>query len=124
MSDKILLFTDLKAWQEAHELVKVVYKFLSELPKEEKFGLSDQLRRASISVTSNIAEGFSRQNYKEKVQFYYIALGSLTEVQNQLILSRDVGYIDEERCDKILKQSVVAQKLLNGLIKSIKNANY
>lgn len=119
---KILLFTDLKAWQESHVLVKSVYEFLAALPKEERFGLADQLRRASISITSNIAEGFSRRGAKEKMQFYYIALGSLTEVQNQLILAQDVGYMDEQRRDKMLEQSVLAQKLLNGLIRSIRES--
>jgi len=119
---KILLFTDLKAWQESHVLVKAVYCFLSDLPHEERFGLADQLRRASISITSNIAEGFSRRGAKEKMQFYYIALGSLTEVQNQLILAKDVGYMDEQKRDEILEQSVLAQKLLNGLIRSIRNS--
>jgi four helix bundle protein len=117
---KILLFTDLHAWQESHVLVKSVYEFLADLPKEERFGLADQLRRASISITSNIAEGFSRRGAKEKMQFYYIALGSLTEVQNQLILAKDVGYMDEQKRDKMLEQSVLAQKLLNGLIRSIR----
>ena len=120
MEEKILQFTDLKAWQESHELVKSVYVFVKTLPVEERFGLADQLRRAAISITSNIAEGFSRRNAKEKVQFYYIALGSLTEVQNQLILAKDVGYLSEQKCNTILEQSVVGQKLLNGLIRSIK----
>jgi len=118
--ERILAFTDLKAWQESHVLVMMVYQMLRELPIEERFGLIDQLRRASISITSNIAEGFSRKGPKEKIQFYYMSLGSLTEVQNQLILSRDVEYIDPESCAKILEQSVVAQKIINGLIRSIK----
>ena len=119
-SNRILDFTDLLAWQESHILVKMIYQLLAELPKEERFGLVDQLRRASISITSNIAEGFARKGAKEKVQFYYISLGSLSEVQNQLMLARDVEYISSEKCDSILRQSVVSRKLINGLIRSIK----
>ena len=122
MKEKIVKFTDLKAWQESHELVKAVYVIVKTLPIEERFGLADQLRRAAISITSNIAEGFSRQNAKEKIQFYFIALGSLTEVQNQIILAHDVGYLDAKKRDTILGQSVIGQKLLSGLIRSIRNS--
>ncbi|MBI4599730.1 four helix bundle protein [Candidatus Uhrbacteria bacterium] len=73
-------FTDLKAWQEGHTLVLKIYKITQSFPKEEQFGLTNQLRRAAVSLTSNIAEGFGRGSYKEKAQFYSIALGSLTEV--------------------------------------------
>lgn len=121
MKEKIVKFTDLHAWEKAHELVKSVYVMVKTLPPEEKFGLADQLRRASISITSNIAEGFSRQSQKEKIQFYYIAMGSLTEVQNQIILAHDVGYLESEKRDTILEQSVIAQKVLNGLIRSIRS---
>ena len=76
-NQKIKSFTDLKTWQEGHQIVILVYKITKEFPKEEIFGLVSQMRRAVVSITSNIAEGFGRQTYKEKVQFYYIAQGSL-----------------------------------------------
>ncbi|MEW6408249.1 MAG: four helix bundle protein [Patescibacteria group bacterium] len=75
---KIKSFTDLNAWKEGHKLVLMVYDVTKSFPKEEQFGLSIQLRRAVISFTSNIAEGFSRNSYKEKLQFYSMALGFLT----------------------------------------------
>ena len=120
-SVKIRSFTDLVAWQEAHKLALMVYKVTKSFTKEELFGLINQMRRAAVSVTSNIAEGFSRQFYKEKVQFYCIAQSSNTELQNQLLLARDVGYLKEKEFQQIAVQSVNVHKLLNGLIKKSKS---
>lgn len=119
-SVKIRSFTDLVAWQEAHKLALMVYKVTKSFPKEELFGLINQMRRAAVSVTSNIAEGFSRQFYKEKVQFYCISQSSNTELQNQLLLARDVGYLKEKEFQQIAVQSVNVHRLLNGLIKKSK----
>lgn len=120
-SKKIKSFTDLNAWKEGHKLVLEVYKITKNFPKEEMFGLTTQIRRAVISVTSNIAEGFSRNSYKEKVQFYSMALGSLTEVQNQLLIARDIGYMTKEDFSRIAEITVVANKIINGLIKKSKS---
>lgn len=78
------------------------------------------MRRCVVSITSNIAEGFSRQGIKEKIQFYYMALGSLTELQNQLLVARDVGYLPKEKFNELAKQTVEVNKLINGLIKNIR----
>ena len=78
------------------------------------------MRRCVVSITSNIAEGFSRHSYKEKLQFYSIALGSITELQNQLIISKDVGYLSKSDFDLLMNQSIVVHKITNGLIKSSK----
>lgn len=118
--EKIKSFTDLVAWKEGHRLVLLIYKITKSFPKEEMFGLTNQIRRAAVSVTSNIAEGFSRNSSKEKTQFYFTALGSLTELQNQLLLSKDVDYLSKEKFDDIAKQTVIVSKLINGLIKSVK----
>jgi len=120
-SRKIKSFTDLNAWKEGHKLVLEIYKITSEFPKEEQFGLTIQLRRAGVSFTSNIAEGFSRNSYKEKLQFYSMALGSLTEIQNQLLVAKDVGYISKEEFDKIAEQTITVNKITNGLIKKSKS---
>lgn len=114
---KIKSFTDLYAWKEAHNLVLCIYQVTKIFPKEEQFGLINQIRRAIVSVTSNIAEGFSRSSYKEKSQFYSIALGSLTEVQNQLLIARDLEYISKEKFTEFATNTVIVNKLLNGLIK-------
>lgn len=113
-------FTDLNAWKEGHQLVLQIYRMTKLFPSDEKFGLINQIQRAAVSITSNIAEGFSRHSNKEKVQFYYTALGSLTEVQNQLLISRDLGYINPLLFNEIAVKTVIVSKLLNGLIKSVK----
>ena len=116
--NKIRMFTDLNTWKEAHKLVLAIYEETKNFPREEIFGLVSQMRRAAVSITSNIAEGFSRQSYKEKIQFYSIAQGSLTELQNQSLIAKDVGYIDAEVFQKIAGQTITVHKLLTGLIKS------
>lgn len=120
-AEPIRSFTQLDAWKEAHKLVLSVYRLVKTFPKDELFGLVMQIRRAVISITSNIAEGFSRNSFKDKLQFYVIALGSLTEVQNQLLAARDIGYISSEDFNVVAAQTVVVSKLLNGLIKKSKS---
>lgn len=117
---KIKSFTDLNAWREGHKLVLDIYQATKNFPKDEQFGLIIQIRRAAVSITSNIAEGFSRSSYKEKSQFYSIGLGSLTEVQNQLLIARDLEYIINEEFKALAEQTVVINKLINGLIKKSK----
>ena len=117
-SKTIQNFTNLNTWQEGHQLVLQIYKILESFPKKEQFALSDQMRRSSISITSNIAEGFSRQSNKEKLQFHYIAKGSLTELQNQLLISRDVSYLDKVTFSQLAEQTKVVSRLLTGLIRA------
>lgn len=114
-------FIDLQAWQEGHKLILMIYECTKNFPKEEQFGITNQLRRAAVSITSNIAEGFSRQSYREKLQFYSTALGSLTETQNQILIAKDVHYLPEVEFQKISDQSIVVSKLLNGLINKTKS---
>ena len=109
-------FTDLIVWQKGHKLVLTVYLVTKKFPREELFGLSSQMRRAGVSITSNIAEGFGRKGFKEKIQFYYLAQGSLTELRNQLILSRDVGYFDKRTISDIEASLIEVHRLLQGLI--------
>ena len=117
---KIQSFTDLDAWKEGHKLVLMVYETTRTFPKEESFGLTSQKRRCVVSITSNIAEGFSRQSYKEKAQFYSVAQGSVTELQNQLLVARDVGYISTDKFQTIAEQSIKVHKIISGLIKKTK----
>jgi four helix bundle protein len=118
---KIKSFTDLNAWKQGHLLVLEIYKITKEFPIEERYGLISQMKRAAVSITSNIAEGFSRNTSKDKFQFYCMAHGSLTELQNQLILSRDLKYLDKEKFNIIAQQTIIVGKLINGLKKIIKN---
>jgi len=118
--NKIKNFTDLNAYKEAHKLVLIIYKFTNKFPKEERYGLINQMRRAAVSITSNIAEGFSRNTIKDKCQFYTLAQGSLTELQSQLLISRDLSYLTKEDFNQIANLTVIVNKLINGL-KRIKN---
>ena len=117
---KISSFKDLVTWRESHKLAIMVYRATSNFPDTEKFGLANQIRRASVSISSNIAEGFSRQSLKEKINFYYISLGSLTEVQSQILLAKDLGFIENKTFDEVDTQTILVSRLYNGLIKSSK----
>jgi len=118
---KIEEFTDLDSWKEAHKLVLLLYRTTKNFPVDERFGLISQIQRAGVSISSNIAEGFGRQTLKEKIQFYYQAHGSLTEIKNQIILSKDLGYITTKDFDIIKDQMIISQKLLRGLIRKTKS---
>jgi len=115
---KIQSFTDLVAWEEGHTLVLAIYRITKLFLKTESFSLVDQMRRSAMSITNNIAEGFSRRTKKDKIQFYYMALGSTTELQNQLVISRDLTYLKTELFNSIAQQTVLVNKLINGLLKS------
>jgi four helix bundle protein len=117
---KIRSFTDLNAWKEGHKLVMMIYQITKDFPREEIFGLTNQMRRCAVSITSNVAEGFSRQTVKEKVQFYSISHGSVTELQNQLVIARDIKYLSKEKFNKIADQTIIVHKLITGL-KKIRN---
>jgi len=120
---KIKSFTDLNAWREGHKLVIQIYQITNNFPKEEIFSLTNQLKRAAVSTTSNIAEGFSRQSFKEKTQFYSIARGSVTEIQNQLLIAKDIKYLTADQFNKAAEQTVIVHKLINGLIKYLRSHN-
>ena len=111
---------DLDVWKLSMDLVVDVYKMTAKFPSEEKFGLVNQLRRAAVSVPSNIAEGAARKSDKEYIQFLYIALGSLAEIETQLIISKRLGFSDS---DEPLNQTrIIKSKLLN-FIKYLKSIN-
>lgn len=118
---KIASFTDLNVWGAGHQFVLVVYNESRKFPKEELFGLTSQLRRAVVSFTSNIAEGFSRSTYPDKIHFYVMAVGSLTESQNQLLIARDLAYLPKEKFDILAEETVALSKMINGLIKVSKS---
>ncbi|PIP86999.1 four helix bundle protein [Candidatus Campbellbacteria bacterium CG22_combo_CG10-13_8_21_14_all_36_13] len=116
--NKIKTFTDLEAWKTSHRLVLCIYKVTKTFPKEEIFGLVSQLRRAGVSITSNIAEGFSRKTKKDKEHFYLISIGSLKEVESQLILSKDLGYVSDQDYIQLRELMAKVSMLLYGLQKS------
>ena len=115
--EKIREFTDLVVWQKTHELAIEIYKTTKKFPKEEMYSLTSQMRRAAVSVTSNIAEGFGRIGYKEKLQFYYISHGSLIELKNQLLIAKDINYLKKEGFDILTSRLTQTHRLLRGLLK-------
>lgn len=118
---KIEHFEDINAWQKARQLVTEIYKVTTQNEEFSKdFGLKDQIRRASVSIMSNIAEGFSRQTDKEFIQFLYVAKGSAFEAQNQLYVAFDLKYISEADFKKLYKLSEETTKLISGFIKYLK----
>ena len=108
---------DLEIWQLGIELVTQIYKMTSNFPKEELYGLTSQMRRCSVSIPSNIAEGAARNSKKEFLQFLYFSLGSLSELETQLIISKNLGFLNNPNFELIEK---LRRKLLN-FIKYLKN---
>ena len=111
-------FYDLDSWGKGHKLTLEIYKLTKEFPKDELYGIVSQLRRAASSITANIAEGFARYHYKDKIKFYYQDRGSAAEVQNFLLLAKDLKYISLEICGKLGQKTNETIKLINGLIRS------
>ena len=111
---------DLDVWKLSINLVVDIYTLTKSFPSEEKFGLTSQLRRAAVSVPSNIAEGAARKSDKENMQFLYFSLGSLAEIETQLLISNRLGFCDSE---KILKQTKIVKSKLLNFIKYLKSIN-
>lgn len=114
-------FEQLEVWQKAIDLAVQIYRTTDSFPKSEIYSLTNQMRRASSSVSANIAEGYGRHSYKEKLQFYKIANGSLLEVKSFCYLANKLGYIPDKDLDLVLSKIVPIQKLVNALIKSIRD---
>ncbi len=114
-------FTDLTVWRTGHELVLDIYLLTKDFPADERFGLTSQMKRSAASVTANIAEGFGRQNSKEKEQFYLISAGSLFELKDQLLIAKDVGYINENSFLLVAELANKCHAELNALLKTHRN---
>ena len=109
-------FRKLKVWEKSHQLVLAVYMETQNFPREEKFGITSQLRRAASSVPANIAEGCGRAGGDDTTRFFQIALGSACETDYFLLLSKDLNYIDKERFEQMTNQSEEVQRMLRALI--------
>jgi four helix bundle protein len=114
-------YRDLKVWQKSRALVKEVYLVTKKFPGEEKYRLTDQLCRAVVSVSSNIAEGNGRKSTKEYIRFLRIAYGSLMECETQLILAHDLGYITASSLDELFEVTGEVGKMLNGLLNALQD---
>ena len=118
MEDFLFQFEKLNAWQEARKLVVEVYRLMKKFPKTENFALCDQLRRAAISVPSNIAEGMTRYSVKDKTHFLEIAFGSLMEVMSQLEVAFDEGYISDKDFRNLENLIAETARVISGLQRS------
>ncbi|NVM23780.1 MAG: four helix bundle protein [Desulfobacterales bacterium] len=117
---KIKGFEDLVAWQKARELTEQIYLLTSKEPFSKDFGLRDQIRRASVSVMSNLAEGFERGSRSEFHRFIVMAKASCAEVRSQLYVSLDVGYITEKECQEVMDLAVEVSRIIGGLRSAVK----
>ncbi len=109
----------LEAWRQAVELVTMVYRTTGRFPTEERFALVDQMRRAAVSIPSNIAEGAARQSKKEFVQFLHVARGSLSELDTQAEIAARLGYMDAANREELDSAADAVSRLLSGLIRSL-----
>jgi four helix bundle protein len=114
-------YKDLKVWQKSYQLCLNIYKLTKGFPKEETYNLTSQIRRAAVSVPSNIAEGYGRKTTPEYIRFLYIAYGSNCELETQILLTGDLGYIKSEQLKNIQEDIGEVERMLKALINSLEN---
>jgi four helix bundle protein len=114
-------YKELKVWQKSYQLCITIYKITKHFPKEEKYGLTSQIRRAAVSVPSNIAEGYGRKTTQEYLQSLYIAYGSHCELETQIMLSKDLGYIKTEDFEGLQMGIGEVERMLKALIKALQS---
>jgi four helix bundle protein len=112
-------YSDLIVWQKAMDLVTELYRATEPFPQREMFGLTNQLRRAGVSIPSNIAEGQGRGTTKDFLNFLYVARGSLQEAETQILIASRLGYVGDECRDSLLARTAEVSRILNGLINSL-----
>jgi len=116
-------FKELIVWQKSINLVTEIYRITEQFPSSEIYGLTSQLRRASVSVPSNIAEGNTRRSKADYLQFLRIARGSCSEIETQIIISKNLGFIDDNTFEILSFNIIEISKMINGLINSLKDPN-
>ncbi|TDX84804.1 four helix bundle protein [Epilithonimonas xixisoli] len=116
-------FKELIVWQKSINLVTEIYRITEKFPSNEIYGLTSQLRRASVSVPSNIAEGNTRRSKADYIQFLRIARGSCSEIETQIIISKNLGFIDNTIFETLSFNIIEISKMINGLINSLKDSN-
>ncbi len=112
-------YKELKVWQKSYQLCLDIYKATSIFPRDERYGLTSQIRRAAVSIPSNIAEGYGRKTTPEYMRALYIAYGSNCELETQVLLSGDLGYIEDEEMKKFLEKIGEVERMLKALIKAL-----
>ena len=109
-------YKELLVYKRADELQSFIYEITENFPHSELYGLSNQMRRAAVSITSNIAEGFGRQSYKDRLKFYYQAHGSLTELKDQIFVAKDIGYLVSKDFKALYEQANITHRFLQGFM--------
>jgi four helix bundle protein len=123
IEDSMNTHKDLDVWKRGIELVSLIYRFTQNFPKEELYGLTSQIRRSAVSIPSNIAEGSARFSRKELTHFLYISLGSLSELETQMIIAQNIGYIKDNEMKIFEEKAIILIKMLSAFIKKLKNDN-
>lgn len=116
-------FENIVAWQKAHQFVVEIYKTTRTFPDYERYGLCSQFQRAAVSIAANIAEGYKKLSKSDKLRFFNISQGSLEECRYYCLLSRDLGYIDEDKFQELVQIIIEASYMLNTYIKGVVNNN-
>ncbi len=117
-------FKELKIWKKSRQITKEIYELTESFPAEEKFGLISQMRRAAVSMVSNIAEGSGKESEKEFIRYLETSYSSAFEVETQLILALDLNFVSSEKAEHALTKIIELQKMIYGFIKSIKNKEF
>jgi four helix bundle protein len=119
MTEKVMSYRDLKVWQKGIELVKMIYLLTRDFPKHETYGLTSQIQRSAVSVPSNMAEGQTRNSTAEFQRFLFIAQGSLSEVDTQIVIAQELDYLDKEKGQDVEARILELRKMLYALINSL-----
>ena len=120
-SEMLKNYKELNIWQRSYKLCLHIYKVTKRFPKDEMYGLTSQIRRSAVSIPSNIAEGYGRKTTLEYVRFLYIAYGSVCELETQMMISGDLGYMGKERLQELREEIGDIERMLKALIKSLEN---
>ncbi|NNK85510.1 MAG: four helix bundle protein [Desulfobacterales bacterium] len=114
-------YKELNVWQKSYELCLKIYQITAKFPKEERYGLTSKIRRSALSITSNIAEGYGRKTTLDYIRMLYISYGSVCELETQILLTGDLGFIDKGELDTAKKDIAEIERMLKALIKSLEN---
>jgi len=114
-------YKELNVWQKSYELCLKIYQITAKFPNEERYGLTSQIRRSAVSIPSNIAEGYGRKTTLDYIRMLYISYGSVCELETQILLTGDLGFIDKGELDTAKKDIAEIERMLKALIKSLEN---
>ncbi len=120
MKEKVTTFYDLKVWKQANAFTVKIYQITNKFPRDERFSLTDQMRRAASSISANIAEGFNRYHSNDKIKFYLNARGSAGESKSHVSLSKDLKYVGEADAHMMINELSEIEMMINGLINSLR----